>query len=371
MPIKFVRNDITKMDCDAIVNAANRSLLGGGGVDGAIHAAAGPGLLKECRTLGGCETGKAKITGGYRLPAKYVIHTVGPVWKDGRHGEPELLRSCYRESLALAAEYGCGSVAFPMISAGAYGYPKDQALQIAVSEISSFLLSNEMTVYIVVYDKKVFRISKKLISDIEEYIDEHYVEEHPRRRNRRIYEEAVQLDSLPIYPESSMPVYGEEEEESGSEPAYGAERKESAPVPIQGSEGKNFAPAPGAKAAKAGGLTDALKMIDESFSQMLLRKIDEKGMADSECYKKANKDRKLFSKIRSDVNYRPSKPTAIAFAIALELPLEELREMLMKAGFALSHSSIFDLIIEYFVKNGQYDIFEINEALFDFDQVTL
>jgi len=384
MPIKFVRNDITKMDCDAIVNAANRSLLGGGGVDGAIHAAAGPGLLKECRTLGGCETGKAKITGGYRLPAKYVIHTVGPVWKDGRHGEPELLRSCYRESLALAAEYGCGSVAFPMISAGAYGYPKDQALQIAVSEISSFLLSNEMTVYIVVYDKKVFRISKKLISDIEEYIDEHYVEEHPRRRNRRIYEEAVQLDSLPIYPESSMPVYGEEEEESGSEPAYGAERKESAPVPIQGSEGKNFAPAPAcapkaakrsgpapAPGAKAGGLSDALKTIDESFSQMLLRKIDEKGMTDSECYKKANKDRKLFSKIRSDVNYRPSKPTAIAFAIALELPLEELREMLMKAGFALSHSSIFDLIIEYFVKNGQYDIFEINEALFDFDQVTL
>ena len=387
MPIKFVRNDITKMDCDAIVNAANRSLLGGGGVDGVIHAAAGPGLLKECRTLGGCETGKAKITGGYRLPAKYVIHTVGPVWKDGRHGEPELLRSCYRESLVLAAENGCGSVAFPMISAGAYGYPKDQALQIAVSEISSFLLSNEMTVYIVVYDKKVFQISKKLISDIEEYIDEHYVEEHPRRRNRQIYEEAVQLDSLPLYSESSMPVYGEEEEESGSESAYGAERKESAPVPIQGSEAENFAPAlsyipeaakkggpapaPGAKAAKAGGLTDALKMIDESFSQMLLRKIDEKGMTDSECYKKANKDRKLFSKIRSDINYRPSKPTAIAFAIALELPMQELEEMLMKAGFALSHSSKFDIIIKYFVENGKYNIFEINEALFEFDQVTL
>ena len=374
MPVKFIRNDITKMDCDAIVNAANRSLLGGGGVDGAIHAAAGPGLLEECRTLNGCDTGKAKITGGYRLPAKYVIHTVGPVWRDGKHGEPELLKSCYRESLELAAENGCGSVAFPLISAGAYGYPKDQALQIAVSEISGFLLNNEMTVYIVVYDKKAFQISRKLISDIEEYIDEHYVEEHPGRRNRPIYAERDGLGQ-DICADLAGPA---PHEKAGKRkklfPGSAKKGKAAAPVSAQAEkiiEKEGYGSAAPAPVSTDGGLDDALKMIDESFSQMLLRKIDEKGMTDAECYKKANRDRKLFSKIRSDVNYRPSKPTAIAFGIALELPLEELKEMLMKAGFALSRSSIFDLIIEYFVKNGQYDIFEINEALFNFDQVTL
>lgn len=332
MPLQIVRNDITKMKVDAIVNAANSSLLGGGGVDGCIHQAAGPELLAECKTLGGCETGSAKITKGYRLPCKYVIHAVGPRWRDGKHGEREKLVSCYRTSLALAKEYGCETVAFPLISSGIYGYPKDQALKVAIDTISDFLLENDMTVYIVIFDRKAYQIGEKLFSDITAYIDDNYVDEHTASRSERL---------------RRMQMLSDEPEE------------------------ETFAAPPAPMAASAKTLDDALSQIDESFSEMLLRKIDEKGMTDAQCYKKANIDRKLFSKIRSDRLYKPSKPTAIAFAIALELPLDETKEMLMKAGFALSHSNKFDIIIEYFIEHGNYNIFEINEALFAFDQSLL
>ena len=336
MPLEIVRNDITKMTVDAIVNAANESLLGGGGVDGAIHYAAGPELLAECKTLGGCKTGKAKITGGYNLPAKYVIHTVGPIYEDGRHGEKALLESCYRESLALAKEHNCETVAFPLISSGVYGYPKDQALKVAIDVISDFLLENEMKVYIVIFDKAAYKISEKLFSDITEYIDDNYVDEHTDYRQER---------SRMNYPCQSVMI-------GSAQPEY-----------LDLCECKAMAP--------GDDLDAKLKQIDESFSQMLLRKIDEKGMTDAECYKKANIDRKLFSKIRSDVHYKPSKPTAIAFAISLELSLDETEDMLKKAGFALSHSNKFDIIIEYFISKGNYNIFEINEALFAFDQSLL
>lgn len=335
MPLEIVRNDITKMKVDAIVNAANESLLGGGGVDGAIHRAAGAGLLAECRTLGGCKTGKAKITGGYGLPAKYVIHTVGPIYHDGKHGEKALLESCYREALALAKEHQCETVAFPLISSGVYGYPKDQALKIAIDVIGDFLLENEMTVYIVIFDKAAYKISEKLFSDIAEYIDDNYVERHTDRRR-----ESIRLNA-PMAPMQA------------SVASLGADLCESRALRTEDD------------------LDAKLKQIDESFSQMLLRKIDEKGMTDAECYKKANIDRKLFSKIRSDVHYKPSKPTALAFAISLELSLDETEDMLRKAGFALSHSNKFDIIIEYFISKGNYNIFEINEALFAFDQSLL
>ena len=339
MPLEIVRNDITKMKVDAIVNAANESLLGGGGVDGAIHRAAGSGLLAECKTLGGCKTGKAKITGGYHLPAKYVIHTVGPIYNDGKHGEKTLLESCYRESLALAKERGCETVAFPLISSGVYGYPKDQALKVAIDVISDFLLENEMTVYIVIFDKAAHQIGEKLFSDIAEYIDDNYVDEHTDYSRERI-----RMNAMP-----------------GVAPRTRRNKSD-----IDSFEICDY------KAMLAEDDLDAkLRQIDESFSQMLLRKIDEKGMTDAECYKKANIDRKLFSKIRSDVHYKPSKPTALAFAISLELSLDETEDMLRKAGFALSHSNKFDIIIEYFISKGNYNIFEINEALFAFDQSLL
>lgn len=332
MPFEIIRNDITKVYVDAIVNAANSSLLGGGGVDGAIHRAAGPELLEECRTLGSCETGKAKITKGYKLPAKYVIHTVGPVWQGGNNNEQELLADCYKNSLALAKEYNLESIAFPLISSGAFGYPKDKALKTAISVIGDFLLNNEMTVFLVVYDKAAFVLSEKLFSSITKYIDDKYIEEHPLDRNNRF--EVRQL----------LNEYCLEESVLLSEEAFS---------PIQ---------------KRKRSLDDVVKYLEETFSQMLLRLIDEKGMTDAETYKKANIDRKLFSKIRNDINYKPSKPTAIAFAVALKLNLDETKDLLLKAGFALSRSSKFDVIIEYFIEDGNYNIFEINEALFAFDQ---
>ena len=327
MPLIIVRNDITKMSVDAIVNAAKESLLGGGGVDGCIHRAAGPELLQECRTLGGCRTGEAKITGAYRLPCRYIIHTVGPVWNGGKCGEREQLASCYRTSLALAKEHGCETVAFLLISSGVFGYPKDQALRVAVAAISEFLAENDMTVYIVIFDRASYQIGNKLFADIAAYIDDHYVDAHTDSRRER-------MRRMGIVKSRMLTAY------------------EKAPMAVSG-------------------LDEALAHLDAGFSETLLKLIDRSGKKDAEVYKKANVDRKLFSKIRNNPDYKPSKPTAMTFAIALELPLDETKEMLMKAGFALSHSNKFDIIIEYFIEHGNYNIFEINEALFAFDQSLL
>lgn len=334
MPLIIVRNDITKMPVDAIVNAAEESLLGGGGVDGCLHRAAGPELLAECRTLGGCTTGDAKITKAYRLPCRYVIHTVGPVWNGGSHGEREQLVSCYRTSLALAREHQCETVAFPLISSGIFGYPKDQALRVAVDTIGEFLLHNDMTVYLVIFDRKAYQISGKLFADIAEYIDDHYVDAHTDSRRERMCRMSGFESRAEAICESAM-----------------------------------LAPMMAPKAA--GRLDDLLAHLDAGFSETLLKFIDRSGKKDAEVYKKANVDRKLFSKIRNNPDYKPSKSTAIAFAIALELNLDETRDLIARAGYALSASSKFDVIIEYFIMQRDYDIFKINEALFAFDQSLL
>lgn len=345
MPVEIIRNDITKMKVDAIVNAANETLLGGGGVDGAIHRAAGSELLAECRTLGGCRTGEAKITGGYRLPAKYVIHTVGPVWHGGAYGEKELLTSCYRNSLCLAAEKGCESVAFPLISAGVYGYPKGEALKVAMDTISEFLLEHEMKVSMVIFDRGSFTVSEQLYANIAQYIDDHYVEQRvdeDREMNRR-----SQIIIGCAEPKAKPTLFT---------------KKKAAPEALE-SACLSAQPAPS--------LDEMLRDLDEGFTRTLLRLIDQRGMTDVECYKRANLSRKLFSKIRGDESYRPSKRTALALAVALRLTLPETEVLLRKAGYALSHASKFDVIVEYFIVNGRYDVMEINETLFAFDQELL
>lgn len=353
MPIQIVRNNITDMKVDAIVNAAGPSLLGGGGVDGAIHRAAGPGLLAECRTLGGCETGRAKLTGAYRLPCKYVIHTVGPIWKGGRCGERVLLESCYSASLCLALEKGCETVAFPLISSGAYGYPKADALQVAMETIGRFLLNHDMTVYLVIFDREAYRIGEKLFADIAVYIDEHYVDEYSDSVAEQARRHRAALES-------------ERNGAGGGE--ANPKPKENLFLDITAQFAAQAAMPPGAIPPSLG---EALARLDEGFSQTLLRLIDKKDMTDAQCYKRANIDRKLFSKIRSNPAYRPSKPTVLAFAVALELSLEETAELLKRAGFALSHANKFDIIVEFFISKGIYDIRIINEALFAFDQPLL
>lgn len=324
MPLEIVRNDITKMHVDAIVNAANETLLGGGGVDGCIHRAAGPKLLEECRKLGGCKTGSAKITKGYDLSAKYVIHTVGPVWRGGRYGEEELLKSCYRESLLLAQKHHCKTVAFPLISAGVYGYPKDQAMQVALQTISAFLLEQEMTVYMVVFNRDVFHLSEKLFRSVQSYIDEHYVQQFEMLECRRAYP---------------------------------------APRPMMA------ASAPAEKSRKS--LREMLEKTDAGFSETLLKLIDQTSKKDSAIYNKANVSRQHFSKIRNNPNYKPTKATAVAFAMALELDLAQTQDLIGRAGYALANSCKFDVIIRYFIQEKNYDLMQINAVLFEFDQMTL
>ncbi|WP_313125223.1 O-acetyl-ADP-ribose deacetylase [Proteiniclasticum ruminis] len=336
MPLELIREDITRMKVDAIVNAANESLLGGGGVDGAIHRAAGSGLLEECKALGGCKTGEAKITKGYDLPAKYIIHTVGPRYHDGTHGEEELLKSAYRNSLEIAKEKGFHSIAFPLISAGIYGYPKKEAMRIAVDTIRTFLMEEDLVVYLVLFDKGAFLLSTNLYDAVKSYVDDHYVEEKEGyfSRDRKVQSRAYQTELM-----KDMPVMGVEEA-----------------IRVPGKDRK---------------LEELLHRKEETFSRMLLRLIDEKGYTDTEIYKRANMDRKLFSKIRKDEDYQPSKKTVLSLAVALYLSMDETEDLLRRAGYALSRSSRFDLILSYFIEEEIYNIFEINEVLFTFLETTL
>ena len=332
MPLEIIRNDLTKMKVDAIVNAANTELRMGGGVCGAIFQAAGSAELQEaCDQIGECPTGQAVITDGFKLPAKYIIHTPGPIWQGGSKREAGLLKESYENSLTLAVNHQCESVAFPLISTGIYGYPKEEALQIAVSTISSFLLQHDILVYLVVFDKNSFSLSQKLVRSIYEYIDEHYVEEA---------EIIFQRDRSEVYEEIKLI---QEADDSLQENMSGIENS----------------------------LISRLNQLDESFSEMLLRLIDEKEMTDVETYKRANMDRRLFSKIRNGVDYLPKKKTVLALAIALQLNVDETMELLTTSGYTLSHSHKFDVIIEFFIQQANFNIHEINEALFAFDQPLL
>lgn len=335
MPFSIIRNDITKMNTDAIVNAANEKLLDGGGVCGAIFNAAGAEKLQaECNKIGFCATGDAVITKGHNLSAKYVIHTVGPIYRQNPKDEEVQLYSCYEQSLTLAKKKHLSSIAFPLISSGIYGYPKTEALKIATRAIKDFLSCNEMDIYLVVYDRKAFEISNKLFERVQSFIDETLAVTN----DRRVRNACESMPFADISANAQMPMAQ----------AYDVMSKTRATRSIE----------------------DLINRKVETFSQMLLRLVDEKGMTDVEVYKRANIDRKLFSKIRGK-NYTPRKHTVIALAIALRLNLDETKDLLARAGFAFSECNKFDIIIEYFIENEQYDIFEINETLFYFEQQLL
>lgn len=329
MPFEIVRNDIVNMKVDAIVNTANPKPIIGAGTDKAVHDKAGARLLLARKEIGDIAIGTSKITPAFDLNARYVIHTAGPIWRDGRSGEEELLASCFRNSLGIAKKMSCESIAFPLISTGSYGFPKPLALKIAVREISSFLMENEMQVYLVVFEKQSFELSEKLFKSVSSYIDENYVSEKINAEYKMSNLRSYEL----LFEASDTPRYG--------------------------------------TICSNPNLDGMLENLDKGFSETLLDLIDRTGKKDSEIYKRANVDRKLFSKIRNNADYRPSKTTAIAFAIALELDLDETSDLLSRAGYALSQSSKFDVIVRYFIENKKYDIFEINSALFRFDQPLL
>ena len=406
MAFRIVRNDITKIKADAIVNTANPNPRFDSGTDTAIYTAAGAEeLLEERRKIGRIEEGQVAVTPAFALDAKYIFHTVGPVWDGGNKGERDTVRSCYTNCLNKALEMGLESIAFPLIATGNYGFPKAEALQIATSVFSSFLAGNDLDITLVVFDNESFTLSGKIFAGIDQYIDENYVEEKTGEEYGDPYKDVFMAGAagagigagaiagmMGAAAERSFDAAVEDEcaEEAPSDEELREKRnrrlflgnrrldrkeearamqadmlampKAEAPVP----------PAPAAAAAmvekKQRSLEDVVKNISETWSESLLRMIDEKGLTDVEVYKRANVDRKLFSKIRGDKDYKPRKTTAVALALALRLNLDETKDFIGRAGYAFSPSSKFDLIIEYFIDNQVYDFMTINLALFEHDQ---
>ena len=421
MPLHIIREDITRMKVDAIVAAGSAkpgTPTPTGGVNGSIHKKAGARLVEALRRLGGINTGCVTLTQAYDLPCKYVIHTAGPVWKGGSYGEETLLRSCYREALALAVRKRFDSMAFPLISSGKYGYPKAEAMKVATSEIRAFLQEHELDVYLVVYDREAFAVSSEMFAGVQAFIDQHYVDDHRTARNPHEEEwaaryhmsryfrdadhekaapqicEAVKYQSEKQVSYRALFEATEEVPEDWNEQrdAFSAliEEAEKAAQPEDQSSASRRQPLlparkremarlqrstvmlkTRAREKSALSLEERLRQLDEGFSQALLRLIDEKGMKDSVCYRKANVDRKLFNKIKNTPGYTPKKSTVMAFCVALELDMRSCRELLSRAGYALSRSSMFDVIVEYYIGNGTYDVDAINQALFAYDQPLL
>lgn len=382
MAFQIIRNDITKVSADAIVNTANPKPKYVSGTDYAIYMAAGADeLLKERQKIGNIETGQAAVTPAFALSANYIIHTVGPAWVDGEHGEREAVRSCYENSLHLAKELGCESIAFPLIATGVYGFPKADALQIAVSVFSEFLADTDMEIILVVFDEASFVLSGKIFSGVDAFIDENYVSEKmdseyslgasaaavaygnvlpdEKHRGRRLLGDVLHL-SRRMESEGAGAIKADvPAEEHFDEEECAAEPMMAAPMAMVGAD----------KAGRS--LDDLIAHVSETWQESLFRLIDEKGYTDTEVYKRANVDRKLFSKIRSNAEYQPKKITAVAFALALKLSLDETKDLLGRAGYALSPSSKFDLIIEYFIGQEVYDTYTINLALFEHKQPLL
>lgn len=395
MPFKIIRDDITKVKANVIVNTANPKPVIGAGTDSAIYRAAGETeLLAARKKIGDIAPGSAAVTPAFRLRARHIIHTVGPAWFDGSHGERDILRSCYATSLGLAAELSARSIAFPLIATGVYGFPKDEALNIALSEIGKFLLTHDMEVILVVFDRGAVELSEDLVGGIEAFIDDHGVDMAEAREYCEVDDRNTSW-SLDAKEPSSIRRRRERERLESPRPTFTAEKAQLYQVPpadaastsvfedaasptgfedaVPSGRFRPGMPSPAALPNMAGKSLDEVLSgaAGKSFQQRLFELIDRSGMDDVSVYKKANIDRKVFSRIRCKTDYRPKKKTAVAFAIALKLDMPTMLDLLSRAEIAFSPSSKFDLIITYFVTNGNYDIYEINAALFKYGQPIL
>ena len=359
MPFEIVRNDITKMHTDAIVNAANPRPIVGYGVDSGIHKAVGPGLLAAREEIGELYFGDAAVTPAFDLGARIVIHAVSPLWQGGDKGEVALLENCYKKSLALAVENHCESIAFPLLSAGNHGFPKRLALQTAVGVFSNFLMEHDMHIYLVVFSSEALEVSERLFSSVRSYIDDNYIIE----KNLEEYGVTDKCEVRGVEVRELEKVLMRRRRQAMRYDSIAA-----VPTGLANDEMCDYDMVADCAPMEQPELSELVSKTEETFSQCLLRLIDCKGLTDPEVYKRANIDRRLFSKIRNNIDYRPAKATAFAFAVALRLDLAETTDLLRRAGYAITHSSKFDIIVEYFIVNGNYDIFEINEVLFAFEQ---
>lgn len=379
MPLKIVRNDISKVKADAIVNSANKNPICGGGAEYHIYNAAGyDDLLKAREQVGPLKVAQVAVTPAFALEAKYIIHTVGPKWKGGDSGEALALANCYRGALDKAQQLGCQSIAFPLISSGVFKFPKDSALRIALDAIGEFLQTNEMDVMLVVFDRKAFEVSEELSSDIQAFIDDNYVQDKYSAVHRYVVgrwrnvpdeldEGLCDIEEFGNIP-AEAPHRIMDKEESIDEEDSADECEKLCMNEVR----KPLACAmPNKSIESARSLEDILVDPGETFCAKLFRLIHEKNQDDVEVYKRANLDRKHFSKIRSNVNYKPTKKTALALAIALHLDMDETTDLLARAELALSPSNRGDLIVKYFIERQKYDIWEINSMLFKFGQPTL
>lgn len=339
MPFEIVRNDITHMQVDAIVNAASRLPRVNAGVDSAIHQKAGPSLLEARKKIGAIQPGTAAITPAFNLNAEYVIHAATPTWIDGQHGEMALLRQAYDMCLDLAVKNNCDSIAFPLLASGNHGFPKSKALQVAIGAFSEFLMEHELQIYLVVFSKDSVKLSEKLVQNVACYIDENYVDAY-------------------------------EQKTYGGDNAF--RRRNYFPTRQSAAQDCMLAPCAPMPCEKASlSLNAYVKEKEAGFTETLLALIQKSGHKNSTIYKKANISKQHFSKLINDPDAKPSKATAIALALALELDLEATRDLIGRAGYALTNSSTFDLIIRYFIEHKQFNVIEINIALYEFDQSLL
>ena len=343
MPFQIVRNDITNMQVNAIVNAASRFPRVNVGVNSAIHKKAGPSLLTARKEIGYIHPGSAAITSAFNLDAEYVIHAATPIWIDGQHGEAKLLRQTYDMCLDLAVEHNCESIAFPLLASGNHGFPKGKALQVAIAAFSEFLLEHEMQIYLVVFSRDSVKLSEKLVHNVRCYIDQNYVDAYEQENYEGATEELCRIR----YQRRRIMEMQED---------YMAAPMASKEIPC-------------AKSSLS--LDEFLKEKDAGFTETLLILIKQKGLKNSCVYKKANISKQHFSKLINDPDAKPSKQTAIALALALELDLENTKDLIGRAGYALTNSSTFDLIIRYFIEHKQFNVIEINIALYEFDQSLL